>query len=145
MDKLCTNCGLHYDKKDNPLHPCVNNEEHKYGNEEIKQLQQTILDLNEILTQIIATEESYDDEQTVLGEIYSKAREALAAQHIKPNKDRVENNPQSLDEMRIRIIEWLNQNNYPFESLTCDDCKDRFTCKFVYDPYNTNGDCLANK
>ncbi len=29
--------------------------------------------------------------------------------------------------------------------LTCDDCEFRFTCEFAGDPYNTDGDCLAEK
>lgn len=28
---------------------------------------------------------------------------------------------------------------------TCDDCFARRTCEFVFDPYNTDGDCLAEK
>jgi hypothetical protein len=29
--------------------------------------------------------------------------------------------------------------------FTCADCKDADTCDFAFDPYNTNGDCLAMK
>ena len=28
---------------------------------------------------------------------------------------------------------------------TCDNCLSRFACEFVYDTYNTNGDCLGGK
>lgn len=28
---------------------------------------------------------------------------------------------------------------------TCEDCGARHTCPFSMDPYNTNGDCLAEK
>jgi hypothetical protein len=33
----------------------------------------------------------------------------------------------------------------PPELCTCTDCKDRSICPYVDDPYNTNGDCLAQK
>lgn len=31
------------------------------------------------------------------------------------------------------------------EELTCHKCAEKNTCKYAYDPYNTNGDCLAEK
>lgn len=31
------------------------------------------------------------------------------------------------------------------ESTTCHGCKDNDICKYAFDPYNINGDCLANK
>ena len=31
------------------------------------------------------------------------------------------------------------------ESLTCFNCKNKDICKYVDDPYNTDGDCLASK
>lgn len=30
-------------------------------------------------------------------------------------------------------------------SFGCDGCPDAVICEFVYDLYNLNGDCLANK
>lgn len=45
--------------------------------DKLKAAKKKLAGLDEILYQIIATEESYDDEQTVLGEIYDKCREAL--------------------------------------------------------------------
>jgi hypothetical protein len=30
-------------------------------------------------------------------------------------------------------------------TLTCNDCPERCTCKFVDDWYNTDGDCIAYK
>ena len=33
----------------------------------------------------------------------------------------------------------------PHGGYTCDACGARFTCAFVFDGYNTNGDCLAEK
>jgi hypothetical protein len=29
--------------------------------------------------------------------------------------------------------------------FTCDSCRHRPICVYVYDAYNTNGDCLAEK
>lgn len=29
--------------------------------------------------------------------------------------------------------------------FTCDDCGARHDCEFAFDPYNTDGDCLAEK
>jgi hypothetical protein len=34
---------------------------------------------------------------------------------------------------------------YPPHKSTCTGCASRSTCEFVDDPYNTDGDCLANK
>ena len=31
------------------------------------------------------------------------------------------------------------------KSLTCSGCPERYLCKYVDDPYNTDGDCLAMK
>jgi hypothetical protein len=31
------------------------------------------------------------------------------------------------------------------KGMTCDTCQDNDTCKFAFDPYNTEGDCLALK
>lgn len=29
--------------------------------------------------------------------------------------------------------------------FSCDECGASKTCEFAFDPYNTNGDCLAEK
>ena len=34
---------------------------------------------------------------------------------------------------------------YQKKIMTCNKCEDVNTCKFAWDPYNTNGDCLASK
>jgi len=39
----------------------------------------------------------------------------------------------------------LNQLGLKLEDLTCHTCKDKHDCPYAYDPYNTNGDCLAIK
>lgn len=31
------------------------------------------------------------------------------------------------------------------QAYTCEDCSERRTCPFSMDPYNTVGDCLAEK
>ena len=33
----------------------------------------------------------------------------------------------------------------PNPVFTCDNCRQRNKCEFVFDTYNTNGDCLAEK
>lgn len=33
----------------------------------------------------------------------------------------------------------------PFESLTCHRCDVCLTCDWAWDPYNTDGDCIADK
>ena len=33
----------------------------------------------------------------------------------------------------------------PDTSFTCDECRDAPICVLAFDPYNTNGDCLAEK
>lgn len=34
---------------------------------------------------------------------------------------------------------------YSLDYLTCGRCDKYVTCKFAFDPYNTDGDCLADK
>ena len=34
---------------------------------------------------------------------------------------------------------------YDFEKCSCHECGVKETCDYVYDLYNTNGDCLALK
>lgn len=41
---------------------------------------------------------------------------------------------------------WLQEKLLDFmKSYTCYNCSDLTTCKFAFDHYNTNGDCLAIK
>lgn len=52
---------------------------------------------------------------------------------------------------RERLKNDLEQEYYdpdhhiPPAALTCFRCEDRSFCKYVDDPYNTSGDCLAAK
>lgn len=53
---------------------------------------------------------------------------------------------QSLDNLRVKSLE--NAREYFGDKIvkfTCDDCESRYTCCYVFDLYNTDGDCLANK
>lgn len=34
---------------------------------------------------------------------------------------------------------------FSIEKFTCDDCPERWSCFLAFDPYNTDGDCLAEK
>ena len=38
-----------------------------------------------------------------------------------------------------------NYDNIPDEDYTCFTCPEKETCPFAFDPYNTDGDCLAEK
>lgn len=42
---------------------------------------------------------------------------------------------------RYHLTGCVRENKY----CTCDYCEDSDTCEFAFDPYNTNGDCLAIK
>lgn len=50
-----------------------------------------------------------------------------------------------LAEMRKRMIEKLRKLGVKWSYITCDGCPARFDCEYAYDPYNTDGDCLAAK
>lgn len=39
----------------------------------------------------------------------------------------------------------LYQYNVSYADCTCAECPEVKTCKCAWDPYNTNGDCLAGK
>lgn len=47
---------------------------------------------------------------------------------------------------REKLVKWLADLNYPKTTkLTCDDCESTNICRFAFDPYNINGDCLGEK
>lgn len=56
-------------------------------------------------------------------------------------------------EEELREIEFSNssedcdvfKSEWQPPEWTCDECPSRFECEFVYDTYNTNGDCLGGK
>ena len=46
----------------------------------------------------------------------------------------------------VPYTQWLEEKLIDFmKSYTCADCESVTTCKFAFDHYNTNGDCLAVK
>ena len=54
--------------------------------------------------------------------------------------------PARSDEALVRLrIQASADDGEPKDGFTCDACDARFTCAFVFDGYNTNGDCLAEK
>lgn len=50
-----------------------------------------------------------------------------------------------MDEARLAMVEFLEENEYNWEEITCDGCPVVDDCVFAYDIYNTDGDCLALK
>lgn len=44
-------------------------------------------------------------------------------------------------EFQLMCIEY----SVTVDDFTCTTCDEKETCEFSYDPYNTDGDCLANK
>lgn len=50
--------------------------------------------------------------------------------------------------MRIELPDFDFAGPYGYEGLidfTCEDCQFKYLCPYSYDPYNTDGDCLASK
>lgn len=46
---------------------------------------------------------------------------------------------------RARVVEMYRERIGAIDKFTCDDCGARFTCLLVFDAYNTDGDCIAEK
>lgn len=46
---------------------------------------------------------------------------------------------------REKLIEWCKEHNIVDKEITCDTCDGVTVCKFAFDPYNLDGDCLALK
>lgn len=51
--------------------------------------------------------------------------------------------PETLTERRAQAL--AREGVGTFEHFTCDECGAAAVCPFVFDSYNTNGDCLAEK
>lgn len=51
------------------------------------------------------------------------------------------------EKRRLVIMQWEKEAIERINKVvfTCDRCSDNLTCQFSLDPYNTNGDCLAEK
>lgn len=45
----------------------------------------------------------------------------------------------------LRADALLEVAEYGYTTMTCDDCSSRLKCALAFDPYNTDGDCLASK
>lgn len=54
--------------------------------------------------------------------------------------------PEALRKLRGEIVREVQESeHFVLLRFTCDDCALGATCPFVFDPYNTDGDCLADK
>lgn len=42
-------------------------------------------------------------------------------------------------------MRWRASSEFDVHAFTCDDCPARHKCELAFDPYNTDGDCLAEK
>jgi len=52
---------------------------------------------------------------------------------------------QELQKLREEMVRELMRMGIRFSYITCDGCPQRYTCPYAYDPYNIDGDCLAEK
>jgi hypothetical protein len=77
-------------------------------------------------------------------ELLKTAHEKVATMHRKygdPNN--VPMTPLELGALRVTYLPDIAEMGY--DTFTCDDCCEAHCCPFVYDPYNTGGDCLRSK
>jgi hypothetical protein len=61
-----------------------------------------------------------------------------------PKRERLLTDEQ-LASIRAQALIDANQQLRRDPAFTCDGCSERKRCPFVYDLYNTDGDCLAEK
>lgn len=61
---------------------------------------------------------------------------------MSPRKERTE---EALARLRRAAHDLARKKYGPGKSFTCDDCPVANVCRWVYDPYNLDGDCLATK
>lgn len=47
--------------------------------------------------------------------------------------------------MREDSLEYVRQQGWSEKPFTCDTCSARYECALVFDLYNTDGGCLAEK
>lgn len=52
---------------------------------------------------------------------------------------------EQLDKLRKKMIALSAGTGEQISEFTCDDCDVKERCQFVFDLYNTDGDCLAMK
>lgn len=48
--------------------------------------------------------------------------------------------PSRLADWRLQMVEMFGVTDF-----TCDNCISKFSCPYAFDPYNEDGDCLAEK
>lgn len=53
--------------------------------------------------------------------------------------------PDDLPVMRREAIRRSAEAGHTITEFTCDNCASRLTCDLVFDGYNTDGDCIADK
>jgi len=56
-----------------------------------------------------------------------------------------EKTDEQLEKIKKRAIKFFKKRYKYTPDFTCDDCDARSRCQYVYDFYNTDGDCLAMK
>lgn len=53
---------------------------------------------------------------------------------------------QQTNTFRAEVVTAIkSQFDINISNFTCDGCDARYSCPLVFDPYNTNGDCLMEK
>ena len=52
---------------------------------------------------------------------------------------------EELKKLREKMVEKPAEMGIRFSYITCDSCPHRYECPYAYDPYNIDGDCLAEK
>lgn len=53
--------------------------------------------------------------------------------------------PEPLTEAKLVALRAEVVATFDVDKFTCDACGFRHRCELVFDPYNTDGDCLAEK
>ena len=53
--------------------------------------------------------------------------------------------PTEIEELRAKMEKHYSPHIVYPDVLTCDNCKDVAICTCAFDPWNTRGDCLAEK
>ena len=43
------------------------------------------------------------------------------------------------------MVEAFEERGYDIDACTCNSCSNKDNCKYAFDLYNTEGDCLASK
>lgn len=93
----------------------------------------------------------------ILGEEFGEVSKEAVDWHFANGKVNINDDPgkelqnKRLDDYRTECIQVAAVATQMIEDLdrsrklTCFSCSERDRCKFAFDPYNTNGDCLMMK